>query len=288
MHLKKVAPLLAIGAGTLMVQAAEPLKSSVYTSDEHSFNVNSTLITGPKEAVVIGAGFTRADAYRIAAAVLDSGKNLKAVLISDADPDYYFGAEVLHAIFPRADIVATAPVVQEITEKLHAKLAFWGPQLGANAPVDPVLPKALVGTTLTVDGEAIEVRGVSGELANRPWVWIPSLREITGNVAIFGQLHVWTADTQTPAKRQAWLSQLDEMLRLKPAVVVPGHMKPGSALDDSSIRYTHEYLATFIEQSAKADSSTVLIEEMRKRYPDVGLGIALDLGAKVAKGEMKW
>jgi len=27
---------------------------------------------------------------------------------------------------------------------------------------------------------------------------------------------------------------------------------------------------------------------MKKAYPEAGLGIALDIGAKVNKGEMKW
>jgi hypothetical protein len=31
-----------------------------------------------------------------------------------------------------------------------------------------------------------------------------------------------------------------------------------------------------------------LIESMKKAYPDAGLGIALEIGAKVGKGEMKW
>jgi len=27
---------------------------------------------------------------------------------------------------------------------------------------------------------------------------------------------------------------------------------------------------------------------MKQRYPSAGMGIALEIGAKVAKGEMKW
>jgi hypothetical protein len=75
------------------------------------------------------------------------------------------------------------------------------------------------GKTLRVDGETIEVRGTGGELAHRPYLWIPSTRAIVGNIAVFGNLHVWTADTQKPSERQAWLTQLDEMLALQPARV---------------------------------------------------------------------
>ena len=288
MSIKNLAAAATLSTAALASHAAE-LKYSVYTADENSFHVTSTLVTGPNEAMIIGsAGFTRADALRIAAAVLDSGKALKTILISNDDPDYYFGAEVLHRIFPDADIVATPAVRAAIEAKLETKLKFWPPRMGTNAPVKPLLPRAIDATTLEVDGEAIEIRGTVGELANRPWVWIPSLRAIAGNVAVFADLHVWTADTQTPAKREAWLKQLDEMQSLRPAIVVAGHMKPGAALDASSIRFTSEYIKTFLQQASREGDSGALISEMRRRYPQAKLGVALEIGAKVIKGEMKW
>jgi glyoxylase-like metal-dependent hydrolase (beta-lactamase superfamily II) len=269
-------------------QAAEPLKIKVLTAAETSFGVNATLVTGEKEAMVIGAGFTRSDALHIAAAVLDSGKTLKTILISDADPDYYFGAEVLKAMFPAAEVVAPQPVVDEIKDHLDGKLKVWGPKLGDNAPKQPVIPKVLTTTVLSVDGQKVEIRGTTGELANRPYVWIPSARTVTGNVALWSNLHVWTANTQTAAQRQAWLDQLDEIQALKPAVVVPGHMKIGDTLDESSINFTRKYLNDFIAAIPQAHDSRALFGALQKQYPDAGLTIALDIGAKVAKGEMKW
>lgn len=76
-------------------QAAQPLQLKIYNADANSFNVTSTLVFGEREAMVIDAGFTRADALRIAANVFDSGKQLKTILVSQADPDYYFGVEAL-------------------------------------------------------------------------------------------------------------------------------------------------------------------------------------------------
>ena len=80
--------------------AAAALQVKVYNADGNSFNVNSTPGLWRKEAMVIDAGFyPRADALRIAANVLDSGKELKTIYVSQADPDYYFGAET-SKIFP--------------------------------------------------------------------------------------------------------------------------------------------------------------------------------------------
>jgi glyoxylase-like metal-dependent hydrolase (beta-lactamase superfamily II) len=276
-----------VSAGGAAAQTA-PLTVKVYNADGASFHVNSVLVSGKTEAVVIDSGFTRADALRVAASVLDSGKTLKTIFISNADPDFYFGAEVLKAQFPQAQVLTTPAVREKVQAKLAAKLAFWAPKMGANAPQKPIVPDLLQGTTLSVDGETIEVRGTSGELAHRPYVWIPSIKTIAGNIAIFGNLHVWTADTQKASERKAWFAQLDEIEALKPATVVPGHMAAGTALDSSAIRYTRDYLQRFDVEAAKAKTGAELIDAMKKAYPQAGLGMALDIGAKVNKGEMPW
>jgi glyoxylase-like metal-dependent hydrolase (beta-lactamase superfamily II) len=276
-----------VAAGGAAAQTA-PLTVKVYNADGASFHVNSVLVSGKTEAVVIDSGFTRADALRVAANVLDSGKTLKTIFISNADPDFYFGAEVLKAQFPQAQVLTTPAVREKIQAKLAAKLAFWSPKMGANAPQKPIVPDLLQGTTLSVDGETIEVRGTSGELAHRPYVWIPSIKTIAGNIAIFGNLHVWTADTQKASERKAWFAQLDEIEALKPVTVVPGHMAAGTALDSSAIRYTRDYLQRFDVEAAKAKTGAELIDAMKKAYPQAGLGMALDIGAKVNKGEMPW
>lgn len=270
-------------------QAAQPLSVKVYNADGNSFNVNSTLVVGDKEAMVIDAGFTRADALRIAANVLDSGKQLKTIYVSQADPDYYFGVETLKEIFPQADVVTTPAVLEKINAKKAGKVAFWGPKMGANAPRSPVVPRALEGNTLTLDGQTIEIRGTQGVLAHRPYAWIPSIQAVVGNIGVFGGMHVWTADTQTAAERAAWVAQLDEMAALKPVLVVPGHMKAGTPVDASNITFTKDYLQTFEKNLTATKSSAELVKAMQQAYPQVTDGaMSLDIGAKVNKGEMKW
>lgn len=63
---------------------------------------------------------------------------------------------------------------------------------------------------------------------------------------------------------------------------------PGEPRDASLITHTETYLARFETELAKAANATALIEAMKAAYPKAGLGIALDIGAKVNKGEMKW
>lgn len=280
---------LGIMASTgVSAQTSAPLTLKVYNADSQSFHVNAVVVSGKTEAVVIDSGFTRADALRVAAHVLDSGKQLKTIFISNADPDFYFGAEVLKGLFPQAQVLTTPAVRAKIQAKMAGKVAFWAPKMGANAPQQPIVPELLQGTRLMVDGEALEVRGTTGALAHRPYVWIPSIQTIAGNIAIFGNLHVWTADTQKPSERKAWLAQLDEIEALRPTTVVPGHMAAGSALDVGAVRYTRDYLLRFDAEAAQAQSGADLIERMKKAYPQAGLGLALEIGAKVNKGEMPW
>lgn len=285
--------LTLIAASVLLATnatAAEntPLTLDVYNADKNSFHVNSTLVIGESEVMVVDTGFTKADALRIAAKVLDSGKELKTIFISQADPDYYFGAEVLHALFPKAQVLSTPAVIEVIEKKLAGKLAFWGPKMGSNAPVEPYLPQAIEDNALTVDGHKIEIRGTQGELAHRPYLWIPSSKTVLGNIAVYGNLHLWMADAQSEGSQKAWVKQLQELQELNPEIVIPGHMKAGTKLDASTISYSQQYLADFQQAKSSSQNSAEVIDKMSASYPDAQLPMALSIGAKVHMGEMKW
>lgn len=268
--------------------AQAELGLTVYHGNADSFNVTSTLITGEKEAILIDTGFTRADALRIAANILESNKTLNTILVSQADPDYYFGVETLKVIFPDAKVVATPAVLHEIEEKLPQKIAFWSPKMGENAPKNPPLPQKLTGNTIILEGEKIEIKGTEGVLANRPYVWIPSLKAITGNVSIYGNMHVWTADSQSKAERQAWRKQLEEMKALQPKIVIAGHTSVKGKQDVSAIDFTQNYLTIFEQAVSQSQNSEQVIEKMQKAYPHLSDKGNLELGAKVIMGEMKW
>lgn len=78
------------------------------------------------------------------------------------------------------------------------------------------------------------------------------------------------------------------MTALDPQLVVPGHRLPGTPADASAIAATRAYLLAFEEELDNAADGASLTEALVKRYPDNGMLIAAQIGAKVAKGEMKW
>ncbi|WP_416967614.1 MBL fold metallo-hydrolase [Streptomyces sp. 4F14] len=251
-----------------------------------SKNKTATLVTGESEALLVDAAFTRADGHRLAAAVLDSGKTLTTVFVSHADPDFYFGAEVIADAFPEARFVATPLVIEHIQDSYEGKLKAWA-ALGANLPTRLVALEPLTGD-LALEGHRFELKGGSAELPDRHYLWQAEHKAILGGVLLFQREHVWVADTPAPGDRAAWIKALDEMAALTPELVVPGHRLPGTPADASAITATREYLVAFEEELAKAPDGAALTAALVARYPDNGMLIAAQIGAKVAKGEMKW
>lgn len=283
--------LTAIAAATLVAPtlAAGPLRLDVYNpGHEAVFPVSSVLVSGDKEAVLIDAQFGKSQAIQLVGKIHASGKKLTTIYISHGDPDYYFGLETIHAAFPDAKIVATPQTVAHIRETAAGKLAFWGPQLKADAPTTTLVPEVLQGNRLMLEGKALEIRGLDRAQPDRSYVWIPSLKAVVGGVVLANNLHVWMADTQTPRSHADWLTTLDDIQKLKPAVVVPGHYLPGPSNALNAARYTAGYIKSFDREAAKAVDSKALIAAMKKQFPDAGEPGSLEISAKVAKGEMKW
>jgi len=281
--LKQALTAIALAAGATTASAA-PLTLEVFNPGESAiFPVASVLVKGEKDAVLVDTQFSRAEAEKLAKMVRASGKRLTTIYISHGDPDFYFGLDVLKAAFPQARIVASPTTIAAMQKKAQAKVAHWGPILGANAPRSIVMPEVLQGD-IELEGQKLQVQGQG----DRSYVWIPSIKAVVGGVVLFNGLHVWVADTQTPASRQQWLSVLDAMQKLKPATVVPGHFAPGAPLSPDAISYTSGYLRRFEAETPRAADSAALTAAMKQAYPNAGLESALQLSAKVAKGELSW
>ncbi|GAA0394658.1 MBL fold metallo-hydrolase [Streptomyces luteireticuli] len=251
-----------------------------------SRNKTATLVTGERDALLVDAGFTRADGHRLVAALLDSGKELRTVFISHGDPDFYFGAEVVADAFPEARFVATEPVIAHIRRSYEGKLKAWA-AAGANLPTRLVDLAPLTGD-LELEGHRFELRGGPAALPDRHYLWQAGHRAILGGVLLFQHEHVWTADTSRPGQREAWIGLLDEMAALDPRLVVPGHRLPDTPADLSAITGTRAYLVAFEEERAKAADGASLTEALVRRFPGHGMLIAAQIGAKVATGEMTW
>lgn len=280
----------AFSVGGAHAQGAAPLQWQALPAGERGFFRAPVLLSGAREAILIDGGFSLPDGRAVVEAIKASGKTLTTIYVSQSDPDYYFSLGPVKAAFPSAKVIAASATIAAIKGNVEKKLAVWGPQLKENGPqtlADVVMPEAFDGPALQLEGHAVEIVATS-ELENRRYLWVPSLKAVFGGVLVFSGLHVWTADTPTPQARAAWVRNLEAIAARKPAIVVPGHLAAGAALDVSAVTYTRDYLLAFEEEAAKAADSAALIAAMKRRYPSAGLAPALEIGAKVVKGEMKW
>ena len=278
-------PAAQVPAGTI----AQPLQVQVYNPGESAiFAVSSELLTGAHDALLVDAQFSTADAAKLVEMIKASGKKLTTIYISHGDPDFYFGLETLHAAFPDARIVATPQTVAHIQASKDEKLKIWGPQLGANAPAQVVVPSPLDGDTLQLEGQELKIIGLDGASPDRTALWVPSIRSVMGGVLVDAGSHVFMADTQTPQSHQDWLAALRQIKDMAPTRVIPGHYAQGAPQDLAAVEFTANYIRAFDEEAAKAKDSTALIAAMKQRYPGLQGEASLELSAKVAKGELPW
>jgi len=264
------------------------LKLQVYNASENSFGVASVIVSGKTDAVLIDAQFTLADAEKVAQEIKASGKKLTTIFVSHGDPDFYFGLEVFKKYFPEVTVYAAPATVEHIKATAQKKLEVWGERLGKNITSNVILPQVLKGNSIDLEGQKLEIVGLE-ESPSKTFVWIPSIKAVVGGINVFGTtFHLWMADAQTAEARKQWISVLDKIESLQPTIVIPAHAKSESAFDLTAVKQTKSYIQ-FYEEALKANkTSATLIAALKAKYPALTFDIALQIGAKVNTGEMKW
>jgi glyoxylase-like metal-dependent hydrolase (beta-lactamase superfamily II) len=284
---------VALLAGSAAVQSAPvphgaPLQVEILQTGPGSLYAGITLVKGEKAAVLIDAPFTRADAYRVLAAVLESGKSLETIFITHDHPDHFFSVEVLTDAFPDARVIAAPQVVEDIWKSIPLKLKRWGPMLGRNGPRHPTAPTALEGTHFELEGHRFEVLGpMQGDHVHATAVWIPEIKTLASGDLLFNEMHLWLGESLKPA-RLAWARSVDQLAALGATTVIAGHKKPGLPDDASSIAYTRRYLQVFEKAVDSSKSSAEVRAKVHAAFPntiDVLDDFLLGNSSKVAMGE---
>src|ERR1043165_8349458 len=261
----------------LAAAAETKLTATPYTASPTGFLVDSTLVAGEKEAILIDGQFSLADAHRLVAHIIERKKELTTIYVTHAHPDHYFGLNVIKQAFPKAKIVATPAVIKEIQATWQGKVKQWGPMYGALIPTQPVIPTPLKGDVLTLEGKTLEIKHGTGDAADETYVWIPSIKTVVAGDIVFRGVHPWTAEGKSDA-RKAWIKTLDEISALDPEVVIGGHKDP--KLDDkpAGIQQTRDYLEAFEAAVASSKTPAELQDKMKKKYADLQLDVILQIG----------
>lgn len=263
-----------------------PLTVTVYNPGSKGiFPVASEIVSGNKESILIDAQFGVGDGQALVDMLKKSGKKLTTVFISGGDPDYYFGLEPIKTAFPDVKILASQHVVDHINQTKDAKLAYWGPILGTQAPKSLIVPDVLTQSYLTLEGKRIEIKEMNTPNA---YLWAPSIKTAFGGVPVSYGQHVWMADNQTTTVRTQWVKALNHLLDLKPKRVVPGHFLGKEPKGTTAVKFTRDYVLRYETELAKAKNAEALIYSMKQAFPSLPVDDGLAIGAKVNTGEMKW
>lgn len=275
-------------AQTFKAIEAGILKLEVYNASENSFGVASVIVCGKTEAVLIDAQFTLADAEKVAEQIKNSGKKLTTIYVSHTDPDFYFGLEVFKKYFPEVTAYASPATVESIKATAQKKLDVWGGRLGKAITSNIVLPQVLKGSSIELEGQKLEIIGLE-EFPSKTFVWVPSIKAVVGGINVFGTtFHLWMADAQTTDARRQWTNVLDKIEALHPAIVIPAHANSDSPFDISAVKHTKGYIQFYEEALKTNKTSETLIAALKTKYPTLTFETALQIGAKVNTGEMKW
>jgi glyoxylase-like metal-dependent hydrolase (beta-lactamase superfamily II) len=274
--------VLALAAPAAKAAPKPALQLDTYTAPPEGMGVTSTLIAGPTEAVLVDAQFRNSDAEKLADKIVASGKKLKAIFVTHAHPDHYFGTAVLRKRFPGVPVYMTKAALKEFKQTVDAKIKQWGSIYKDEIPTEVPPPQKLPSRKLKVDGQVVQiVTDLQGDAKGptNSYVWVPSASaEVAGDI-VFQRTHVWLAES-SPKTRKAWLKSLGKLAARHPKVVVAGHKRSVDSPDSpGAINFTRDYLRAFEAEKGSSHNADELIAKMKQREPDLGLEAVLTFAA---------
>jgi glyoxylase-like metal-dependent hydrolase (beta-lactamase superfamily II) len=253
----------------------------VFTSPDDQFWVNSVIVEGDDEVMLVDAQLTKTSAERVLQEIKETKKPLSIIYITHEHADHFLGLEVFKEAYPRVRIIANSAVVDRINKVYQEKLDKWKQILSSGATSHAVAISKFDGDIIEFEGSKIEVlKQIQGDTDENTMLWIPGQRILIAGDVVVNNVHLYTAETDSKA-REKWLNSLQKIRELKPSVVVPGHSKVGAPLDASTaVDFTENYLLVFEEELNKAKDPDSLIKAMKERFPSADFLLALERGAK--------
>jgi glyoxylase-like metal-dependent hydrolase (beta-lactamase superfamily II) len=232
-----------------------------------------SLISGERDAVLIDAALTPADASRIAEWIRATGKNLTTIYITHGHGDHFFGLNTILGAFPAAKAVTTAAVILDAQQQLSPDLMqFWNTILPGQIPELPAVPDALDGDIIDLEGHELRTITVGqSDTAPSTIVHIPGLDAVIAGDVAYNGIHQWLADTDHD-KRMQWIISIERVEALRPAIVVAGHKRPDARDDDPAaiLGGTKTYIRDFDQLLCGSHSAQELVDSMMVLHGDLG------------------
>jgi glyoxylase-like metal-dependent hydrolase (beta-lactamase superfamily II) len=260
-----------------VASAQSKLTLKVHTGvGQTGYDVNSTMISGEHDMIVIDPQFSLSEAHKLAAEILESKKNLTTIYVTHPHPDHLFGLAVLHVAFPNAKIVALPATVNAAKTGWPARQKFWLPTYGNNIPgPEPVLPEELTTPALTLEGETFPITGgVQGaDGPGNSFVYIPSMKAVVTGDIVFDRVYFGVPRDKA---REDWSKTIDQITALQPSMVIPGHQGPGATDNMAAIEFMKKYIADWDANVKTSKDAAEMRARVAKQYPGLGMEFTLN------------
>jgi glyoxylase-like metal-dependent hydrolase (beta-lactamase superfamily II) len=260
-------------------------QTHVFAAPEPAFLVNSFLLEGSDEVVVIDAQFLASSARGLRARLDAIGKPLAALILSHPHPDHYNGAAILLDGLGEVSVLATASTDAGIRATAEAKRAFWTPQYGEDYPRAFVYPDRIIasGETLRFGDIVLKVDDLGpGEASDIVVFHAPETGELFASDLVYSACHPWLAEERS----DLWRAQLAAVKAryVGAATVHAGHGPSGNiGLIDAQQDYISAFedlVRTHMHSQVLTDQDRAMIRQvMTERYPGYPLGFLIDLNA---------
>jgi len=250
-----------------------------------AFAANAHLIMGRREAVLVDALLFPSHSARLAEAIRQQGRRLTTIFITHNHPDHYWRLAPIVREFPEARVVSTREVAFHIRYTARAKVVHWRPIFGDDMPLDPLVPEALDGGELALEGHPLKIVSLPpAETLFAAALYAPSIGGLFTGDLVFNGYHYYVADVNVP---ESWIEAVELTRRLGSiSRVYPGHGPNGGAevLEDV-IRYLEDYARA----SRQPVTKEAMIEAMKQRYPGLKMPemLCCTLGPSLSSDEFK-
>jgi glyoxylase-like metal-dependent hydrolase (beta-lactamase superfamily II) len=231
---------------------------------------SATLIFGRRDAVLVDAFLTVAQAAALAEWVAASGKNLTTIYVTHGHGDHFFGIGTLLNRFPKARAVATPDVVESMRQQVSPEYVsrFWNARYPGQIPERLVIAEELKGNVIQLEGcDLVVIEVGHTDTEHTTCLHVPSAGLLVAGDVAYNDVHLYLAESNAKTRRE-WVAALDTIESLKPRTVIAGHKKPGEKDSPRIIEETRQYIRDFDRLSRVTTTARELYDEMLQLYPN--------------------
>ncbi|KAL4796716.1 beta-lactamase-like protein [Aspergillus venezuelensis] len=279
-----------------------PLRADVWVSsrlpiaikrrgEDSSFSpISCTLIQTPTSCVLVDTPISVHQTTELIAWIeeIAPGKPLSYIYITHGHGDHFFGLPILLSRFTEARAIASPGTVAHARKQLEPETFenIWRRFFpGGQIHQPQVLPEAWPDRSFSVDGHDFQIIGVGHtDTADTTVLYVPAIHLVVAGDVVYGDVHQFFGEADTPAKRGEWLRALDTIENLRPEVVIAGHKRAGTVDGVFNVRATREYILAFEGATKTAAGPEEVFKRMVEMFPSRINPHAIYAGALAAFG----